>query len=903
MIRKRARSIGCRCAGLPAAIVVVALLALAGSMRATAEPLSWFLPDGVEYDPAVVKPSTVLGHELGTRPARIAALTRYLKTLATASPRMRLQVIGRSHEGREIVLIAVSSPANLARLDGIRRRHVARSFGETVPRPAADGEGGGDAPDPIVVWLNYGVHGAEASGLEAVVPTAYFLAAARGGEIESWLEKAVILLVAPFNPDGHARRVAHVERFSARTPVTDPASAVHDLWIAARTNHYWFDLNRQWLLVTQPEARAWVAAWQAWRPHVSADFHEMGSDATYYFHPGVPSRRNPLIPDEARALAQRIADFHRAALDRSGRLYYSEESFDNFYPGKGSTYPQLNGSVGFLFEAAAARGGAIDTPTGVRTLAQNIRTHLRTSLSTIRGAVANADALVAFRAAFVERTRALARADGVKADLVRGTDPSVLADFAALLAAHRIRVHRLARTVRTGAGEFRPDDSLLILRDQPQYRMIRTLFDRVTEFRDTIFYDVSGWTMPDAFGLAHATLNGRRLRGDLVGEVLEDPQALLPAPAVPGADAYGYLLDWRDLRSARVLHRLLAEGFEARVAMRGFRAPTPEGLREMPAGTVFLPARGAGRKRGALAARLKELAGKAGVSPIAIVSGHTPDAGADFGSRASFRPLKMPRVVLAFDGGLVPYEAGEAWFVMDVRLGMPVTMVPLARLERLAWSRYTHLILVGGRARIDEKSAARIARWVREEGGTLIAMKQQARWAQTVLLGEKAAEDAKAGAGTAMGAVRRPASSAVPGGKPVRLPYAGLPRYMAERRIGGAVFGGEVDRTHPLAFGLGGARIAAMRNTTLVLNRSANPFAAVAVYAEKGPLLSGYASAENVARIAGTPMLRAEGAGRGRVILFADDPNFRAVFRATERLFVNALFFGSVFDVPASEER
>ncbi len=875
----------------------VALTILAASC-ARAEPLAWFLPGSVEYDPEVVTPSAALGHELGARPARIEALTGYLKTLAAVSPRLRLQVIGHSHEGREIVLIAVSSPENLARLDEIRVRHVARALGaqETTESSTAD------VHDPIVIWLNYGVHGAEASGLEAVVPTAYHLAAARGGEVEEWLEKAVILLVAPFNPDGHARRVDHVERFSARTPVIDPASAVHDLWIAARTNHYWFDLNRQWLLVTQPESQAWVKAWQAWRPDVSADFHEMGSNATYYFHPGVPSRRNPLIPEAARALAQRIADFHRAALDASGRLYYSEESFDNFYPGKGSTYPQLNGSVGFLFEAAAARGGAIDTPTGVRTLAQNIRTHFRTSLSTIRGALANARALAEYRRSFIAGTRALARADAVKADLVRGTDPSVLADFATLLAAHRIRVHHLARVVRAGDGEFRPTDSLLIPRAQPQYRMIRTLFDRVREFGDTIFYDVSGWTMPDAFGLAHATLNARRYRAELAGAVLSDPRSLLPkAEKVPDA-AYGYLLDWRDLRTARVLHRLLLEGFEARVAMHAFHAPTAEGVREMPAGTIFLPARGTGRKRADLAARLQEMAKRWGISVLAVTSGHTPDAGTDFGSRASFRPLKAPRVVLAFAEGLAPYEAGEAWFALDVRFGMPVTMVRLERLARLEWPRYTHLVLVGGHARIGAELARRIARWVREEGGTLIAMKQQARWAENALLGgggrapgRKAEDDAgeKKSAVPAAAAARPPA----------RRPYAELPHYLAERQIGGAIFGSRIDPTHPLAFGLASERVATMRNTTLVLGRSANPFASVAVYDAKAPLLSGWASAGNVARIAGTPMLRAEGLGRGRVILFADDPNFRAVFRASERLFVNALFFASAYDVPPSVER
>ncbi len=861
--------------------VFVTFLLAAGLAQAAA--LAFRFDEDTPFDPQVPAPRAILGHAPGERPARIERLTAYLKVLAARSPRVKARVIGHSYEGREIVLLAISSPDNLARLDEIRQQRLERVRTGAAPEdPAAT---------PLIIWLNYGVHGAEASGLEAVVPTAYYLAASRSREVGTWLQKAVILLVAPFNPDGHARRVDWVERWSSTIPNPDPQHILHDLWIDARTNHYGFDLNRQWLLLTQQESRAWQAAWQRWRPHVSADFHEMGRTSSYYFHPGVPTRRNPLIPETLRRFASRIADFHRSTLDREGRLYYSEESFDNFYPGKGSTYPQLNGSVGFLFEAATANGGLVETPEGLRSLADNIRAHFLTSLSTIRGAVALKDDLLAYERDWAQETEALAKADPVKADLVTGTDPRVLADFVAVLAAHRIRVYRLAREATVEGRRFAAGQALIIPRHQPQYRMLRSLFSRVRTFSDSIFYDVSAWTLPDAYGLTWGQLTGRRYDRDLLGAEITDPRTLLPESAMPPADAYGYLLDWRDLASATAAYRLLEEGIEVYAATKDFSAPVGDGrMQRFPAGTLFVPARGAqpGRKRAhALLARLTT---EKGLAVAAVASGHTPQAGQDFGARASFAPLVRPRVLLAVGDGLARYEWGAVWFLLDQRLQIPVTMMRLRDLPRRDLRSYTHVILVGGRLHEDDQDriAEVLGRFLRA-GGTLIAFKQQAAWAAHKWLAPEKS-DRKCD---------KTAAASAPG--PARQPYARLTHWLAERQIGGAIFESRIDRTHPLAFGYGRDRIASMKNTTLLLPPPRHPFAAVAVYDEKTPLLSGFASADNIRKIAGTPMLLADGIGRGRLILFADEPTFRATFRGTERLFVNSLFFSQVFATPPAD--
>lgn len=270
---------------------------------AKAEPIDYYKLPGVQYSQEITTPDDFLGHGLGEKPVRHDRMVSYLRMVAEQSPRITIETIGYSHEGRPILSFVVTSPENQARIDEINAAHKARLD------PANPDEDG-----PAVVWINYGVHGAESSGMDAAVPTLYHLAAAQGDAIDAMLNETVVVIVAIFNPDGHSRRINHVYTFGGKAPVADPQHAQHNLWIEARTNHYWFDLNRDWLLLTQPESQAWIAKWHEWKPNVSADFHEMGSNATYYFHPGEPKRENPLIPEGMRRFCQRSARNTQAGL-------------------------------------------------------------------------------------------------------------------------------------------------------------------------------------------------------------------------------------------------------------------------------------------------------------------------------------------------------------------------------------------------------------------------------------------------------------------------------------------------------------------------------------------------------------------------------------------------------------
>jgi hypothetical protein len=294
-----------------------------------------FYSDSVSFDQTIPRPEEIIGHPLGHRIARNDLLVRYMETLAEISPRVSSEVIAYTHERRPIIGLTITSPENHNRIDEIRAAHVALSDPNSSQELQDD--------MPVVTWLNYGVHGAEVSSTDSSMAVAYHLAAAQGSEIEASLEQSVIILIAVFNPDGNSRMSAWNHMHGATVPVTDPNHLLHNtFWPGGRTNHYWFDLNRQWLILQHPEPQGWVAKFHEWKPNITVDYHEMGANSTYYFHPGAPDRTFPLIPKESMELLDRVSDRPRSWLDSEQRLYFNEEGYDNYYIGKGSTIFEPN---------------------------------------------------------------------------------------------------------------------------------------------------------------------------------------------------------------------------------------------------------------------------------------------------------------------------------------------------------------------------------------------------------------------------------------------------------------------------------------------------------------------------------------------------------------------------------
>jgi hypothetical protein len=881
MSRAAARHAAGTGAPRPRAVARAMALALAACAAphlggpAAAQQLPLDLPvqlQGVSgYDDAVPTPEAVIHHRIGTRHTRPAQLVDYLRAVADASDRVTFARHGLTHQGRPLVHAIVTSPANHARLDEIRVRNLRLS---DEPRAVTDAD---IATMPTIVYMGYSVHGNEASGSEAALLLLYHLAAGSGPAVDGVLDHAVVIIDPSLNPDGRARFVEWVNDNRGRVPTADPQDREHTSpWPGGRTNHYLFDLNRDWLPAAHPESRGRLALFHAWRPQLHTDYHEMGGAATYFFQPGEPARDNPNTPRSTIELTGAVAEYHARALDRIGALYYTREQFDDFYYGKGSTYPDVNGAVGILFEQASSRGLVAETPFGTLTYPFTIRNQLLASLSTLEAAVELRERLLRHQRDFYAGAPAFARSAPVAAYVwSMHPDRTRAQELAGLLRRHRIRVHELARVVQIDGRRFEPGQAMVVPVDQPQARLIQGMMERRTVFQDSIFYDVSSWTLPLAYGLEYAEFRGR-------AEPLLGPELTAVEPdggGVIGGDAgYAYVMEWDRYYAPRALYRLLEAGIRPMAATRPFQARVAGQPREFGRGSLIIPIAGRDASPEHTADHVHTLVRRLAAEDHVVF--HALDtglaaAGPDLGSPSTIS-LATPRIALLAGAGTSSYEVGAAWHLLDQRMGIPVSLLDTDRVAEADLGRYDVVLMAGYRSGLGDRGEAALREWVRG-GGTLVATGSSAAWA--------ARSDW-------VGVTARPA----PTDTAPDIPYADLRARAGAQAMGGAIFEAILDTTHPLAFGLP-ERLPVFRDHGTFLASVARPGAVVARYADR-PLLSGYISARNLDALAGTPAVVAERLGQGRVIVLADDPAFRAFWHGTERLLLNAIFFGRQFWIP-----
>jgi hypothetical protein len=861
----------------PRAVLLTLICAILAISPARAEPVSFYAPPEADYDPAIPTPASVLGYEIGEVVSNPGTVHQYVTALADASDRITIETIGWSHERRPILLLTISDPENLARIDEIRAEHLALS---------EPGSGQNVTDDmPAITWLGFGVHGDETSSMDAALLTVYHLAASRDPATLAQLRNTVTLLVPVLNPDGYNRASTALNTFLAEAPVANLQHAEHNgTWPRGRTNHYWFDLNRQWVARTQPESQAWGAQYQKWKPNLHIDFHEMNIDSTYFFSPGIPAQRNPLIPERAVDLVRTIGNYAQEYLDSNQELYYSEEFFDDYNPAMGSNYPLLNGSASFLFENRGFEGLVAESPNGDVTFSSRVRRHFNIAVSMVRAASDLRDSLLNYQRDFVELTRQAAAADRTKGYVFTADgDDARMFHFLEMLDRLGIDVYSLGRTVREGANTFEAGDSYVVPAEQPEYRVIRNLFETRTEFGDVVFYDATTWTKPLAFGLKYSELSS--VGAGLLGEQIAPS---FPAQETPDRAAYAYVFSWQGYYAPRAVSRILKAGGHAKVGVQPFTAMTTKGSVPMPRGSIIVPVGEGQPLNGAeLYEIMSAIASEDGVAVHAAITGRTTE-GIDFGGNYA-RPLEMPQVFMPIGEAMRFYDAGELWHLMDYRMKIPVMMRDTTVMRAMDWDRITHLVLPDGTYNgLGEEQVKEIDAWVKA-GGTLIAIKRAALWAvEKKFIDVKVIDDfAIVGFGAP---TPKPDEEAV---IPERRDYDDKESVEQAQRIRGTIFRADLDVTHPLGFGYTSRDIALYRENRIILGPSKNPFGTVAQYTD-APLISGYASAENVNKVAGAAAVLAERRGRGAVILISDNPNFRAWWFGPNKLFLNSLFFSTV---------
>ena len=828
--------------------------------------LEYYLPDQFQYDQQMPTPAPVIGFEVGEWHVSHDRLLQYYHRIASASDRMRLDTIGYTYERRPLVHLTVSSPENLAKLDHLRQEHV------KLCDPAQSDELDLQAM-PVVVWLGYSVHGNEASGGNASLLTAYHLAAAQGEQIEEMLDNMIILVDPCFNPDGFHRFSTWVNSHRSLSQVNpDPNDREHnEVWPGGRTNHYWFDLNRDWLPVQHPESKARLARFHDWKPNYLTDHHEMGSNATFFFQPGIPSRNNPITPQGTFDLTYKMAQYYADALDEIGSLYYMEESFDDFYYGKGSTYPDVNGAVGILFEQASSRGHAQNTVNGVLTFPFAIRNHFVASLATLKGTLALRTELLSHQREFFQTAIEEGRQDQREAYVfAEGKDRVKTQDFLRILLTHQIEIYTNQNDLLVDGKSFPAGASFLVPMSQPQYRMVRAIFEEVTRFEDSLFYDVSAWTLPHAYDITFASLEKKEMDSQALGQRITET-ASIQGNIIGGQSSYAYVFEWYESTASKALNRLLKQGLRAKVATRPFISETGK---EFSYGSILIPIQNQVQSPEELFQFLQKLAQEEGIEIHSMKTGLT--RGVSLGS-SQFRNVKTPKVLLLVEGSVSGYEAGEAWHLLDYRQQMEVTLLPVSRLGRIPLHEYSTLVLVGGGYNeLGAQEVQKIRTWL-SAGGTMIAYKRALRWVKNKNL-------------ASMEFITAPPDSGQQ-----EVAYIGERNLRGAQVIGGAICQVELDLTHPLAYGFESDKLAIFRNSTMFLEpasrRSNSPF----IYTD-APLLSGYISDRNLTQLSNSAAINVHRVGRGHIIAMTDNPNFRAFWRGTNRIFLNAVFFGSIID-------
>ncbi|MFN8292029.1 MAG: M14 metallopeptidase family protein [Chitinophagaceae bacterium] len=830
------------------------------------QDLGYYLPPGTSYNPAIPKPKDIIYHEVGEWHVTHDRLVNYMKAIAAAAPdRVKLETIGLTYEQRPQVLLIITSLKNHQHLEEIRQQHLllsdpARSSGVNTDNM------------PIVVWIGHSIHGNEPSGANSSLLEAYYLAAAQGKDIEELLDNVVILFDPSFNPDGLQRFSTWANQHKGKNLVTDPNSReFNEVWPGGRFNHYWFDINRDWLPAVHPESQNRLKWFQRWKPNILTDHHEQGSNATFFFQPGVPSRVNPLTPAKNQELTAKLAVFHAKALDRIGSLYFTKENYDDFYYGKGSTYPDINGCIGILFEQASSRGHAQETSNGILTFPFTIRNQFVTALSTLEGAKALRKEFLDWQRDFYKN--AVSSPAGPVSGYVFGdkNDEARTKLFVEMLLRHNIEVNETGEGYRS--NEFEKGKAYAVSLNQPQQTLIRAIFENVPVYKDSLFYDITAWNMPLAFGLPVAPVTNP---AGVYGKKIES--AGLPAGKMPASRSEsGYLLSWDDYYAPAALYELLGSGIRAKVVTNPFEINCEGASRRFDYGTILIPVSMQSGSSNDIYAKVQELVVKYAVHTYALGTANA-STGSDPGSSKMLN-IPKPSVALIVGTGVNATDAGEVWHLLDQRMNIPCTLLEQTVFNRAELNRYNTIIMTGGQ--YNDLNKDKLKTWV-QSGGTLIVTEEAVNWASQNGITDLKFKKLKQAADSTQ-----------------RLSYVQREQVDGAQQMNGAIFGADADLTHPLAYGYHSKTVSLFKANKVFPEKSKNPYATPFYYGSN-PLQSGWVSKENMEAAKNSAAVIVSVTGNGRVISIADNPNFRAFWLGGTKLFMNAIFFGRLIDAASA---
>ena len=795
--------------------------------------LSYYFDNSEKFDQTIPKPSEVIGHEVGEWHVTHDKLVQYMYAIANSSDRVIIEETGKTYENRPLLILKVSSPDNLKNLEKIKENHIKITNGKKISE---------FTNMPAVVYQGFSVHGNEASASNAALLGIYYLAASNESETLEILNNTVILYDPCLNPDGLQRFANWVNSNKNLIPNPDNNDReFSEVWPGGRTNHYWFDLNRDWLPVQLPESKARIKTFTDWLPNIVTDHHEMGTNSTFFFQPGVPSRVNPLIPNFNQELTEKIAKYHSEHLDKIGSLYYSKENYDDFYFGKGSTYPDINGSIGILFEQASSRGHLQQSQNGILTFPFTIKNQLTTIISTLNAASSLRTQLLSYMNEFY--IEALDEVNNSKTSGIgfgNNYDKTSSYQLAKILKSHKIDVFE------TNSKNYK----YYVPLKQKKSRLIRAMFETSTNFQDSLFYDVSAWTFPLAFNVNHEFLK-KELE---VVKSFDEPKG-----KVSNFSDYGYLIKPHDYNIPKLINSLQEKGIRIKSSSKSFKINSDY----FDYGSLLIPVVGQSISSKNIYDLLNNVSNKTGIDIYALKNGYEDNIG--FGS-GSFTTIKTPKIGLIVGSGVRAYDAGEIWHLFDTRYEIPITKIDIKNLNRVNLSQYTHVILPSYSG--TDLSTTKIQDFLKS-GGNLIAYRSSINWLERnkfinvdFIKNDISAKD---------------------------VSFEDRSKFSGAQVVGGAIFETKIDKSHPINFGFHNDVLPTFRNNTIFMKPDKNSYNNPIKYTEN-PLLSGYISNDNLEILKQSVPFKIKRFTSGKIFLFTDNTNFRAFWYGTNRLLMNAIY-------------
>ena len=823
----------------------------------------------ISADAQLRSPEDFLGYKIGTRFTPHWKIVNYFQHVAAnASANVKLEQYGQTNEGRPLLLSFISSADNISKLEQIRLNNL-RLANLSKDRAAAIEEGA-----PALVWLSYNVHGNETSSSEAAMMTIWALVDPSNTKTKEWLKNTVVIIDPCINPDGRDRYVNWFNSIVGEEMDPSVNAREHrEPWPGGRTNHYNFDLNRDWAWQTQVESKQRMAKYNQWMPYVHVDFHEQGYNSPYYFAPAAQPYHE-VITQWQRDFQETIGRNHAKYFDANGWLYFTKEVFDLLYPSYGDTYPIYNGAIGMTYEQGGhsfAGLGIVTDEGDTLTLYDRAIHHYTTGLSTIEISSLHASRLVKeFRKFFND-----AVSNGVgeyKSYLIKNNeaDRERINALITLLDKNGIEYEFAGGNIRGAVNGYNyssaKDESftvetgdLLIHSQQPRSAMVKVLFEPKSRIVDSNTYDITAWSLPYAYGLKAYSSKTK----------ISSPVGAKP-PAITNnvTDAYGYVIRWQGLQSVKALTALLRQG----VRVRFSETPFEIGNQKFDRGSLIIIKNGNEQFGNSLTSVINTICNSNNVKANTITTGFV-DKGFDFGS-SKIHFLKPPRIALLTGEGVSSNGAGEIWQFFDQQIDYPVTLINANDFGRINWSGYDVIIMPSGNYRFlnDKTTADQLKEWI-NKGGRLVALE------------------------SAVGQLSR-TDWAIKSKKPEEAtnkdPYAALEIYEERDReilktnIPGSIFKVQLDNTHPLAFGYPVYYYTLKQDDALYEFIKENGWNVGVV--KKDSHVAGFVGSSLKDNINDVLIFGVQDMGGGKIVYLADNILFRSFWENGKLMLCNAVF-------------